>query len=234
MRFHQSFFLHMKNKSYILLFFMISNLQGNSQDDTEDKKLRCRADYKLVVEVPLYECTITGVVSDSTLMVAEPGSLFTVVNKTSDDCLIIRFWEWKENKVLNFRLCFSDSLCSKRKYFLVPDKAIAECSVERFNRNPGFAAGTVLIPFKLRLQKFDFSKDITLGPAAGMRFRLSHFNPNYVNVLAGMGITSVTIDSHSTNGGTEESTEAPALTPSIGFVFELNNILQAGMFCGWD
>jgi hypothetical protein len=26
----------------------------------------------------------------------------------------------------------------------------------------------------------------------------------------------------------------PALTPYVGFVFELNNIIQAGVFCGWD
>jgi len=213
---------------------MITNLQSESQDITEEKRLRCRSDYKLLVEVPLYECTIVGERIDSILMVAEPGSVFTVINRTADDDLIIRFWEWKENNVLNFRLCFADSLRSMRKYFLVAERDICERAIERYNRNPGFTAGTVLIPIKLRLQKFDFSKDITLGSAAGVRFRLSHYSPNYVSVIAGVGITSVTIDIHSTDGYSEESSEVPALTPSIGFVFELNNVMQAGMFCGWD
>ena len=224
----------MKNKRCIVLLFMITNFQSESQDFMEEKKLRCRYDYKLLVEAPIYECTIMGVVSDSTLMVAEPGSVFTVINKTSDDYLIIRFWEWKENKALNYRLCFADSLCSKRKYFLVANRDICDRVMQRYKRNPGFTAGTVLVPFKLRLQKFDFSKDFTLGPAAGMRFRLSNYCPNYVSVVAGMGITSVTLDLHSTVGQTEESSEVPALTPYIGFVFELNNVMQAGMFCGWD
>jgi len=225
--------LTMRRQNCILLFFMISSLEGLSQDDPEEKKLRCRFDYKLLVEVPLYECTILGDLTDSTLMVAEPGYVFTVVN-TTGDAYIIRFWEWKENKALNFRLCFADSLCVKRKYFVVSSPDIGERAALRYSRNPGFTAGTILIPFKLRLQRFDFSKDITLGPAAGVRFRLSHYNPNYVNFLAGMGITSVTLDAHSTDGFLEEDREVPALTPSIGFVFELSNVMQAGMFCGWD
>jgi hypothetical protein len=224
----------MKNKNCLLLLFVISNLQGESQDIPEETMLRCRGDYKLLVEIPMYQCSITGIVTDSSLMVAEPGSLFTVVNKTSDDYLIIRFWAWKENQSLNLKLCYADSFSLNRKYFIVAGQDIAERSEERFNRNPGFTAGTVLIPFKLRLQKFDFSKDITLGPAAGIRFRISHYSPDYVNILLGMGITSVTIDLHSTNGYAEESSEAPALTPSVGFVFELNHAVQAGMFCGWD
>jgi hypothetical protein len=184
--------------------------------------------------VPLYECTIRGTAIDSILMIGEPGAVFTVVNTTGCDSLIIRFWEWKENKALNMRLCFADSLYSKRKYFTVSKKDIRERVAKRYSHNPGFTAGTILIPFKLRLQKFDFSKDLTLGPAAGVRFRLSHYNPDYVNVMAGMGITSVTIDGHSTDGHIVESSEVPALTPSLGFVFEVNNTLQAGVFCGWD
>jgi hypothetical protein len=212
---------------------MITSIEGDAQESGEERKINCRSDYKLLVEVPMYECMITGLVTDTTLMVAEPGSVFTVVNVT-DENVVIRFWEWKENKALTAKFCFADSLCLSRKYYAVSDKTLCERVAERFNRDPGFTAGTVLIPFKLRLQKFDFSKDVTLGPAAGVRFRLSHYSSNYVDGIIGTGITSVTLDGQSTDGTIDESSDAPALTPFLGFVFELSNVVQAGLFCGWD
>src|SRR5436190_460112 len=118
----------MNNRSYILLLLVVTHLQGESQDVGEEKSIRCLCDYKLLVEVPLYRCTITGIISDSILIVAEPGSVFTVVNVTEGDSVIIRFWEWKENKTLNYKLCFADSLNSTRKYFITSKKDIAERS----------------------------------------------------------------------------------------------------------
>src|SRR5688572_18077231 len=117
--------------------------------------------YKLVIEAPLYRCDIVGTVNDSTaLQVAEPGSIFTVVTARDMDSLVIRFWKWKENKALNFALCFADSLCSKRKYFLLAAKDLRMKAVPRFDTRLCFTAGTALIPVKLRVQRFDFSKDL--------------------------------------------------------------------------
>lgn len=191
--------------------------------------------YKFVIEAPVYACSITGLVADnSILQVAEPGSVFTVISSKSEDSVIIRFWIWKENPVKNFALCYADSLCTKRKYFLLALADMREKTVPRYNRKPAFTAGTVLIPVKLRLQKFDFSKDFTIGPTAGVKFHLSNYVRNYINVLAGLGITSVTLDKRSTNGKIKRSTEVPALSPSFGFVMEFNNTAQVGLFCGYD
>ena len=44
---------------------MIAELQGESQDVPEEKKLKCRCDYKLLVEVPIYECSILGEVTNA-------------------------------------------------------------------------------------------------------------------------------------------------------------------------
>jgi hypothetical protein len=191
--------------------------------------------YKLVIEAPLYPCDIVGNVNDSAaLQVAEPGSIFTVVSAKNLDTVIIRFWKWKENKVLNFALCYADSLCSTRKYFLLSALDLKNKTMVRYDTKACFTAGTALVPVKLRMQQFDFSKDLTLGPVAGVKFRLSHYASNYVSVLAGMGITSVTLDERSTDGRVEESMEVPALTPSLGVVFEFPNATQVGIFCGWD
>jgi hypothetical protein len=191
--------------------------------------------YKFVIEAPVYACSIIGIVAgDAILQVAEPGAVFTVIGSKGADSVIIRFWIWKENPEKNSELCYADSLCTKRKYFLLALADMKEKTVPRYNRKASFTAGTVLIPVKMRLQKFDFSKDFTIGTTAGVKFRLSNYVRNYINVLAGLGITSVTLDKRSTNGKIKQRTEVPAVSPSLGFVMEFNNTAQAGIFCGCD
>ena len=224
---------YMNNRACILLLFAFSPLPCEAQD-VEEKACRPLCSYLLLAEVPVYECNITGAKKDTIVKVAEASSLFTVIRKTAEDSLIIRFHEWKDNKLLNARLCYSDSLNSVRRYFLVAESDLTGRLREHFERNTTFTAGTVIIPFKLRVQKFDFSKDVTLGPAIAARFRLSCYKEHFVNLMGGLGITSVTLDRNTTGGMTEESTEVPALTPSLGFVFELNKTVQTGLFCGWD
>jgi hypothetical protein len=192
------------------------------------------SNYKVIIEAPVYCCNILGQLVDSLPQVAEPGAIFTVIGQPDDENLIIRFWIWKEREELNKILCYADSLGIKHKYFLMSVSDFPKKVIARFDRNASFTAGSVLIPFKLRLKHFDFSKDFTLGPSAGVKFRLSHYSKHYVNLMAGMGITSVSVNNRSTKGYITEEVEVPALTPSIGFVFEFNNSTQAGIFIGWD
>jgi hypothetical protein len=190
--------------------------------------------YRVIIESPVFTCNILGEIVDSLPQVALPGALFTVIDQLDEEHVIIRFWAWKENTSLNKMLCYADSLGIKRKYFLMSVKNLERKSMARFDKGISFAAGTVLVPFKLRLQHSDFSKDFTLGPSVGIRFRLSHYMKNFVNVMGGMGITSVTISNYSVDGEEREDIEVPALTPSLGFVFEFSNATQAGVFIGWD
>ncbi len=216
----------------ILFSNIFSFCQSSEQYHSNDGKIN---NYKFIIETPLYSCDILGNVCDTApIQVAEPGAVYTIIGTTKTDSLIIRFWKWKENPAINFTLCYADSLGIKRKYFLVPYSVIKEKSIPRYDRKACFTAGTVLIPIKLRLKKFDFSKDITLGPVAGVKFRLSNFEQNFFSILAGLGITSITLDSRSTDGKVEEAIEVPALTPSLGFVFDFFNSTQAGLFVGWD
>lgn len=192
------------------------------------------ANYKFIIEAPLFSCDILGNTGDSAILaVAEPGAVFTIVGQTDNDSLIIRFWVWKDKPILNNELCFADSLCMKRKYFLLAASDLDKKAVLRYNTRLSFTAGTVLIPVKIRLQKFDFSKDFTVGSTAGIKCRLSPFLKNYINFLLGVGISSVTLDYRSTNGIIEDTFDVPALTPSLGCVFDFNNT-QAGIFLGSD
>jgi hypothetical protein len=225
--------LKLNHQVYCLI--LLCNNSYSQISVTENLPETKNFNYKFIIEIPLYECDILGQINESEkLLVAEPLSVFTIVGTKNEDSVIIRFWTWKNNPALNSILCYADSLCIRRKYFLVAAKDVSEKAISRYEQKAFFTAGSVLIPVKLRLQKFDFSKDITLGPVAGVKMRLSNYSNNFISMVCGLGVTSITLDERSTNGVVEESLDVPALTPSVGVVFDFFNSAQAGLFCGWD
>ena len=99
-----------------------------------------------------------------------------------------------------------------------------------------FTLGLITMPLKLRLgSNFDFQGSFSLGTTAGIKMRISHYGPNYINVLFGASISSVSLDSFSTNGKVpgQPLTNIAAFSPSFGTVFEFGKA-QAGIFYGWD
>ncbi len=200
---------------------------------TEDDGTPKTFNYKLVIEAPVLECNIVGTKRNSTIQIPPRNSLFTLVGKKNADTVIVRFWNWAEID-LRREYNYSDSDEKVRKYFLMSYQDFNDKSIKRYSRVPTFTAGTVVIPVKLRFNQFDFSKDVTIGPTAGVRFRLSHYTNNYLNVLLGFGISSVSLDSISTGGKIKKGSDRPALTPSLGIVFEFIQNVQVGVFLGKD
>lgn len=78
-----------------------------------------------------------------------------------------------------------------------------------------------------------YSKDLSLGLSGGGKWRISHRNPTYLNLLLNVGISSVSLDSVSTGGRIKQPSDRATLTTAIGLVFE-NHSFQFGFFYGWD
>lgn len=98
--------------------------------------------------------------------------------------------------------------------------------------------GILVVPMKMRSARgsvpFDFTTDFTLGSSFGYSFRTSHYNPNYLSVVASFGITSVGVDSTTTGGYlTGPKTNLAAITPGLGIIMEVSNF-QIGAVVGWD
>lgn len=215
----------------IICVVFIGSLAAKAQQESAGTD---KYNYRVIIEIPVYRCDILGHVSDTTpIQVADPGAIFTVIGKTEGDSIIIRFWKWKDNKPMNESLCFADSLMIQRKYFTTAS-CLLRNAMPRYDNKVSFTAGNILVPVKMRLNKFDFSKDFTLGPVAGIKLRLSHYTRNCINFLAGLGVTSITLNSESTDARIEEDTDVPALSPYLGAVFDFVSQTQAGLFFGWD
>ena len=99
-----------------------------------------------------------------------------------------------------------------------------------------FTIGLVTMPVKLRLgPSFEFQGNLSLGSTAGVKIRMSRVNANFVNLLVGTSISTVTLDSFNTKGklNAQPLNNIAAFSPSLGLVFEFGRA-QAGLFYGWD
>lgn len=192
--------------------------------------------YKLVVEAAIYECDILGNrVAPTTLYEAPAHAVFSKIGETGDNFVIIRFWKWKDvNPDKQLLLNYTDSTQQNRKYFLISQADFTAKAIMRYPTHASFSAGTIVVPVKARFDQFDFSTDTHLGPSVGARFRLSPYtNSNFFNVLTTFGVSTIGLDSLSTQGAVAQPTDRPAITFTLGGVFQFSNA-QVGFFLGWD
>lgn len=92
-------------------------------------------------------------------------------------------------------------------------------------------SGTLVFPFKLRPQTGDFTKDITISGVVGFGYK---FNKNNIlNLILGIGLASVTLDSLNTGGKVNKSSDRAAMSLSSGLVYQYKQI-QLGLIVGWD
>ncbi|MEO5684679.1 MAG: hypothetical protein ABIQ88_18705 [Chitinophagaceae bacterium] len=125
------------------------------------------------------------------------------------------------------------------KYFMIQQYDLDSNCVKVYNagfRSSVFTIGLVTMPLKLRLgSNFDFQGNLSLGTTAGVKIRLSRFSANYVNVLLGTAISTISLDSFNTRGKVagQPISNMAVFSPSLGVVFEFGRA-QAGLFYGWD
>ncbi len=174
-------------------------------------------------------------------------SKFTIT-KTNPDSYEILLWLWKdetssEARDYNYKSKILingeiDKSISNRKLFYI-SQAVFENNTVPFYKS-GFrreaiiwSSGIVLLPIKMRRSPYTYSKDLSLGLSGGSKWRISSYNPTYLNLLFNVGISSVTIDSLSTKGKVTQPRDLATLTTSFGLVFE-THAFQFGIFTGRD
>ncbi|MCU7548165.1 hypothetical protein OCK74_03525 [Chitinophagaceae bacterium LB-8] len=172
----------------------------------------------------------------------ERGWEFTIDRITKDGDYVISFLEWRSNDTLNKEYVVENE---RSKYFILP-KAEYELSAQKWEKKGGFTVGAATTLVKIRpgsgddLKKggyrvpFDFDNDFNLGLLFGWKHQQT-FEPNEIahNFLAGFGITSIGVDSTTTQGYVKVKSNQSALTLSLGYLFEYNKF-QIGAFAGYD
>lgn len=187
--------------------------------------------YEFIIECPLRKCDIIGNPLDSTIYVAPPKSKFTLIELKQDIC-IIRFTLLNSSKKINqSNLPVADF--SNYTYFYIT-KAQLDFKARAITRsNLDLVVGNVITPVKLRFSPFDFTKDITLGSTFGVKYSFAKKQNAAVDGLLGIGVSSLTIDSTSSKGKTQQPVDLLAFSTSLGIVIEFGNA-QVGAFLGFD
>lgn len=206
--------------------------------------------YEVISNIPVVACDVIGnrLSSNEHFMVPPYRSKFALI-RLKGDSVVVRFLVWEQNaslrKAFNVdsvhltNLHGGDSIARIHKYFLITRTDLDSNCVKVYNRgikNSVFTLGLVTMPMKLRLGKnFDFQGNLSLGTTAGAKFRVSKYNPNFLNLLLGLSISTITLDSFSTGGRVsgQPINNMAVFSPSLGMVFEFGKA-QAGIFYGWD
>jgi hypothetical protein len=194
--------------------------------------------YELQLDIVVREVNPdgTGVSSPSTPMASPlPRSQYTVV-RTKGDSVVIRFWQYNENtQQAEYKAFNYNTATNRTRYFIALRSEISAVSVPFHARSrwPTVSAGALLIPIKMRRKPFDFSKDITLGPSIALRWRTTNRVDQFISLVGSFGLTSVQLDSASTEGQVRQPLDVSAVTPALGLVYEVDNF-QFGAFVGWD
>ncbi|WP_295671656.1 hypothetical protein [uncultured Mucilaginibacter sp.] len=202
---------------------------------------------------PVYGCDAVGHSINGIAVYIYKHSLFQVVDVyivKKVTYLVIKFNEWHKSDYNN-RLTFNlnptkagnlaDSAVSKlsdntkkllamqkvtdenAKYFVISETDFTSvCSQYTSPRSASLTFGTFTTPFKFRPTKSLFTSDLSLGTVAYYNLKVNE-DVSY-GVAFGVSLTSVTLDSLSTNGKVKSSSDRPALTPSASFVITVKGI----------
>jgi hypothetical protein len=233
-------------KKLLICFIAAIVLCINSQaQETENTRI-----YEVISNIPAVACDVIGnpLHSNQAFVVPPYRSRFALV-RLRGDSVVVRFLVWEQNSQLrktfnvdSVHLTSSrggDSIARVHKYFLVTRTDLDSNCIKVYSRgikNSVFTLGLVTMPMKLRLGKnFDFQGNLSLGTTAGAKFRVSKYNPNFMNLLLGLSISTNTLDSFSTGGRVngQPINNMAVFSPSLGVVFEFGKA-QAGIFYGWD
>lgn len=103
-----------------------------------------------------------------------------------------------------------------------------------YSRFKGVRAGFYTIPFKLRIDDFDFEQNINFGMNIGFQFRFNRKIENRWLYEPAFGIGLSTINLNTKNSEVNENRTAGAFTTSTGIILHFDKNINLGVFYGLD
>jgi hypothetical protein len=194
------------------------------------------ASFEFVRECPIYRCELNGQKSDSVPVVAPAAARFVIVD-LRPDVAVIRLVILQPKRLPFQRLTVAEREdVLQYRYFLISRAQLDFKARPVLASRVSFSIGNMVNTAKFRGRPFELSKEISLGPSAGLRFplRASGGNDYFVFSLT-FGFSTITLDSFVTQGalGSAAREEVFAFSPGLGLVYAFGSA-QLGLFTGFD
>lgn len=227
---------------YVLLLAMsvalsLSVARDAYAEDSDDHTLES---YAFDAAVPVQQCAFGGNPSGD-LYQAPAGTKFVHLGQVSSggkQIVVIQFLLWDETNT-NYKI-FNVDEDGNRKYFCLSSDVFERYTTRVYatwGTSAQLTAGTALMPIKLRFgakdRPFEFTTDVSVGPTAGVKMRMSERREYYLIPLLGVGLSSVELNRDNTNGAVTEVIDRSAFTVNLGVVLEIESF-QFGAFGGLD
>lgn len=141
--------------------------------------------------------------------------------------------EKKEQKSIN-------AFTSTTQSFRMKADDFNKFTTKYYARFKGVVAGVFTVPFKIRLNDFDFEQNVNIGMNLGFPFRINRLKDDKWLLTPTLGIGLSTINLNQKNSNLEDnSTEganrtASALTLSSGLMIQFSNTINLGFQIGFD
>ena len=233
----------MKNFTLIIILFL--SISFFSQEKEKLSKLEL-GNYIFTSSFQTDSVTdFNGVEISKEIRIHKQGRKFKIIN-TKKDFVIIQYWKWNNKNVDSLKTIKSEKVILNEKfykntkgelqYFVINNKDFNRIATKFYNRNLPVTAGVYSVPFKLRLNDFDFEQDLNIGVNIGFPFRTKRtlekswiLEPNF-----GIGISKVNLNEKNTNGTVKTVRTANAFTFSGGLLIRFSEKINFGVFLGKD
>ncbi|MEP7376097.1 MAG: hypothetical protein ABI675_22060 [Chitinophagaceae bacterium] len=228
-------------KKYVCLFtiLLVSATSFAQRDENIGKY------FQFLENIQLEKCDAVGSGSGTKVIISRDIQ-FTIVSSTAADYVIFILSKPKDD-AFNKKYFNTAYVAKTTKtndpdiYFLLPREAFSTKCKSRLKKN-SLSVGLVNLPIKARFgskkktdgiynKDFLISSDVSLGFSIGYKRKWSE--ENGLNLLGGISVSSIQVDSSITKGYATSATNASALTGHVGILFETNNF-QFGIFTGID
>jgi len=177
-----------------------------------------------------------------------------VVTDSSDGIIFFKYLEFSKSESsfeLNNKYYLEESIQvedSKKEINLSTKKAhFFKMNTDDFNkfttkyypRFKGVIAGVFTVPFKIRLNDFDFEQNVNIGMNLGFPFRINRLKDDkwLLTPTLGIGLSTVNLNPENSDlisGSESENRTASALTLSTGLMIQFSSTINLGFQLGFD
>lgn len=241
----------MKKIYFFILLFSTTVIyaQNAASLDSVSKKILHTGSYEFTQSIPESENVQRKI--DSTPVYIKRGRKIRVEYEKNDR-VYFSYWAFNKKRELELYKTYNQEDHTndkdiKLKIFSIPKSKFEELTKPLYRQFKGIAVSGYTIPFRLRGigadgDNFDFESSLSLQANLVLGFGSRYRQESWLDLSVGLGITGINLNKRNVvlppddilQGNSFEDRTANAFTISTGVLLKANQLVNLGIFLGWD